>query len=45
MPLSSVSFHAAIPLPGKILAIGLNYGDHIAETNAKPPAYNMRFNE
>jgi len=31
IPLSSVSLHAPIPLPGKILAIGLNYGDHIAE--------------
>ncbi|MFT6518989.1 MAG: 2-keto-4-pentenoate hydratase/2-oxohepta-3-ene-1,7-dioic acid hydratase in catechol pathway [Candidatus Azotimanducaceae bacterium] len=36
IPLSSVSLHAPIPLPGKILAISLNYGNHIAETNSKP---------
>lgn len=45
IPLSSVSLHAPIPLPGKILAIGLNYGDHIAETNSKPPAFQMWFNK
>ena len=43
--LSTVSLHAPIPLPGKILAIGLNYGDHIAETGSEPPKFQMWFNK
>ena len=45
LPLSSVTLHAPVPLPGKILAIGLNYGDHIAETGSKKPEYQMWFNK
>ncbi|MFP6807319.1 MAG: fumarylacetoacetate hydrolase family protein [Pseudomonadales bacterium] len=45
LSLSSVTLHAPVPLPGKILAIGLNYGDHIAETNSKPPKHQMWFNK
>lgn len=37
--LSSVRLRAPIPRPGKILAIGLNYLDHIAETGAARPAH------
>jgi 2-keto-4-pentenoate hydratase/2-oxohepta-3-ene-1,7-dioic acid hydratase in catechol pathway len=43
--LSTVNLHAPVPLPGKILAIGLNYGDHIAETGSKTPEYQMWFNK
>ena len=35
-PLSEVTIEAPIR-PGKIVAIGLNYADHAAETGAKPP--------
>lgn len=37
--LSSVRLRAPILRPGKILAIGLNYLDHIAETGAERPAH------
>ena len=43
--LSSVRLHAPVPLPGKILAIVLNYGDHIAETGSEPPKFQMWFNK
>ena len=45
LPLSSVTLHAPVPLPGKILALGLNYGDHIAETGFKKPEFQMWFNK
>ena len=32
MPLDQVILHAPIPRPGKILALGLNYADHIEES-------------
>lgn len=38
-PLASVKLRAPIIRPGKILAIGLNYLDHIAETGAQRPTY------
>ncbi|UVO53764.1 fumarylacetoacetate hydrolase family protein [Sphingomonas sp. SUN039] len=37
IPLESVQLHAPIARPGKIFAIGLNYADHIAESNMEPP--------
>jgi ureidoglycolate lyase len=37
LPMESVRLLAPIPRPGKILAIGLNYRDHIAETHATAP--------
>ena len=43
--LSSVTLHAPVPMPGKILALGLNYGDHIAETGFKKPEFQMWFNK
>jgi len=45
IPVSTVSLHAPVPLPGKILAIGLNYGDHIAETGSEAPKFQMWFNK
>ncbi|NKB98808.1 MAG: 5-carboxymethyl-2-hydroxymuconate isomerase [Pseudomonadales bacterium] len=45
LPLSSVILQAPIPLPGKILAIGLNYSDHIEETGSKTPEFQMWFNK
>ena len=32
IPLDKVTLEAPIPFPGKVLAIGLNYRDHVAET-------------
>lgn len=45
VPMSSVVLHAPVPVPGKILAIGLNYGDHIAETGSQAPEFQMWFNK
>ena len=45
MPVSSVTLHAPVSLPGKILAIGLNYGDHIAEMGMPAPEFQMWFNK
>ena len=36
-------FHAPIQRPGKILAIGLNYADHIAESGQKTPEEQVWF--
>ena len=44
-PLADVTLHAPITNPGKVLAIGLNYGDHIAETGSEPPKYQVWFNK
>jgi 2-keto-4-pentenoate hydratase/2-oxohepta-3-ene-1,7-dioic acid hydratase in catechol pathway len=45
LSLASVNLHAPVPLPGKILAIGLNYGDHIAESGMEAPKFQMWFNK
>ena len=37
MPLEEASIHPPIARPGKIIAIGLNYEDHAAETGADIP--------
>lgn len=37
LPLASVRLLAPVPRPGKIFAIGLNYADHIAESNMETP--------
>ncbi len=42
-PLSSVKLEAPIPRPGKILAIGLNYADHIEESGQKTPEQQVWF--
>jgi len=43
VPLSSVHLLAPSPRPGKIFAIGLNYADHIAESNMEPPTQQTWF--
>ena len=44
-PVADVVLEAPVPLPGKILAIGLNYADHVAETGAEAPKVQMWFNK
>ena len=41
-PLDQVTLHAPL-MPGKILAIGLNYADHAKETGKEPPAAPLIF--
>lgn len=43
VPLDKASLLAPIARPGKILAIGLNYGDHIAETGLDKPEQQLWF--
>jgi 2-keto-4-pentenoate hydratase/2-oxohepta-3-ene-1,7-dioic acid hydratase in catechol pathway len=43
--LSSTRIGACIAQPGKFLAIGLNYSDHAAETNAEIPKEPILFNK
>jgi 2-keto-4-pentenoate hydratase/2-oxohepta-3-ene-1,7-dioic acid hydratase in catechol pathway len=45
VPLSAVTLCAPILRPPKILAVGLNYRDHIAETGMKTPDFPMVFNK
>ena len=42
-PLSSVKLEAPVQRPGKIFAIGLNYADHIAESNMAAPERQVWF--
>ena len=37
-PLDEVTLHAPVPRPGKIVCLGLNYGDHAAESGAEIPS-------
>ncbi|MEW6638560.1 MAG: fumarylacetoacetate hydrolase family protein [Actinomycetota bacterium] len=37
VPLSEATLHAPVPRPQKVIAIGLNYEDHAAETGAQIP--------
>ncbi len=41
--LAEVTLEAPVPRPGKIFAIGLNYADHIAESNMQPPERQVWF--
>ncbi|MEY4237476.1 MAG: hypothetical protein RL339_77 [Pseudomonadota bacterium] len=43
MPLASVKLEAPVQRPGKIWAIGLNYADHIAESNMATPERQVWF--
>jgi ureidoglycolate lyase len=43
--LSEVRLLAPLPRPGKIMAIGLNYADHIAETGAQTPPHQIWFSK
>ena len=45
VPLDSVLLLAPVPQPGKIMAIGLNYADHIAETGLATPAHQTWFSK
>lgn len=43
VPLASVRLEAPVQRPGKIFAIGLNYADHIAESNMGSPERQVWF--
>lgn len=43
VPLASVKLEAPVRRPGKIFAIGLNYADHIAESNMSTPERQVWF--
>lgn len=45
IPLDKVTLHAPVPNPGKVLAIGLNYGDHIEESGMGKPKHQVWFNK
>jgi 2-keto-4-pentenoate hydratase/2-oxohepta-3-ene-1,7-dioic acid hydratase in catechol pathway len=45
LALADVELLAPIPNPGKVLAIGLNYGDHIAESGMEAPKHQVWFNK
>lgn len=44
-PLDEVVLLAPVPRPSKLLAIGMNYADHIAETGATPSEFPVFFNK
>ena len=43
--LAEVDLQAPVMNPGKILAIGLNYGDHVEESGMNKPEHQMWFNK
>src|ERR1700730_18707318 len=43
--LADVVLRAPIDRPGKVMAIGLNYADHVAETGAELPAHQIWFSK
>lgn len=45
IPADSVAWLAPIPRPGKIMAIGLNYADHIAESGQGTPEKQIWFSK
>ncbi len=45
IPLADVELLPPVPDPGKVLAIGLNYGDHIAESGMEAPKHQVWFNK
>jgi 2-keto-4-pentenoate hydratase/2-oxohepta-3-ene-1,7-dioic acid hydratase in catechol pathway len=45
LPLADVRLEAPVPRPGKFLAIGLNYADHVAESGMERPAIPVFFNK
>jgi len=45
LTIDAVTLRAPVPHPGKILAIGLNYGDHIEETGMQKPEHQIWFNK
>ena len=45
LALDSVKLEAPVPDPGKFLAVGLNYGDHIRELGVKTPKFPSCFSK
>lgn len=45
LPLAEVRLEAPIARPPKFLAVGLNYGDHVAEAGLETPAHPTIFNK
>jgi 2-keto-4-pentenoate hydratase/2-oxohepta-3-ene-1,7-dioic acid hydratase in catechol pathway len=45
LALDAVTLLAPIPRPGKILGIGLNYADHVAESGLEQPAEQLWFSK
>src|SRR5262245_42071945 len=45
LPLAGLRLEAPIPRPGKVLAVGLNYRAHAAETGREPPSVPVIFNK
>lgn len=45
LPLSSVHLLAPVPRPAKMLCMGLNYADHVAETGAQTPSEQIWFSK
>lgn len=45
LPLDAVKLEAPIPDQGKVLAIGLNYADHVAESGMRKPEHQLWFNK
>jgi 2-keto-4-pentenoate hydratase/2-oxohepta-3-ene-1,7-dioic acid hydratase in catechol pathway len=43
--LDDIGLLAPVPIPPKVLAIGMNYGAHVAELGREPPAYQYWFNK
>jgi 2-keto-4-pentenoate hydratase/2-oxohepta-3-ene-1,7-dioic acid hydratase in catechol pathway len=43
LSLDDVRLEAPVPRPGKVLAIGMNYMDHIRETGRTPPEHQVWF--
>jgi len=45
LALASLRLEAPVPNPSKILAVGLNYADHVAETGRETPTIPLIFNK
>ncbi|MDX5365872.1 MAG: fumarylacetoacetate hydrolase family protein [Alphaproteobacteria bacterium] len=45
LPLADVHLCAPVPFPGKVLAIGLNYRDHVEESGQPMPEHQVWFNK
>ena len=45
LALDNANLRAPVADPGKILAIGLNYADHVAESGGEAPKHQMWFNK
>jgi len=45
IPLGAAKLEAPIKNPGKVLAIGLNYADHVKESGMQPPKHQIWFNK